>query len=109
MQLGLTNKRAVVYAASRGLGYACALGLAREGVKLVIASRDQARIDEAAAKIRAETGADVIGVAADVNTEADIQKVIDTCINAYGGLEIALLVGLPPSMMRSGSAHSIKT
>jgi 3-oxoacyl-[acyl-carrier protein] reductase len=97
MQLGLKDKRAVVYAASRGLGYACALGLAREGVKLVIASRDQARIDEAAAKIRAETGAEVIGVAADVNTEADIQKVIDTCVSAYGGLEIALHnAGGPP-------------
>ena len=80
MNLGLTGKRAVVFAASRGLGYASALGLAREGVKLVIASRDQGRIDEAAAKIRAETGAQVIGVAADVNTEADVQKVIDTCV-----------------------------
>jgi 3-oxoacyl-[acyl-carrier protein] reductase len=64
--------------------------LPQEGVKLVIASRDQARIDEAAAKIRAETGADVIGVAADVNTEADIQKVVATCVEQYGGLEIAL-------------------
>ncbi|NBU64731.1 MAG: SDR family oxidoreductase [Chloroflexia bacterium] len=97
MNLGLTGKRAVVFAASRGLGYACALGLAQEGVKLVIASRDQARIDEAAAKIRAETGADVIGVAADVNTEADIQKVIATCVAQYGGLEIALHnAGGPP-------------
>ncbi|MFN5060577.1 MAG: SDR family oxidoreductase [Chloroflexota bacterium] len=97
MNLGLKGKRAVVYAASRGLGYACALGLAREGVKLVIASRDQARIDAAAERIRQETGTEVIGVAADVNTQADIQKVIDTCVNAYGGLDIALHnAGGPP-------------
>lgn len=98
MNLGLKGKRAVVYAASRGLGYASALGLAREGVRLVIASRDQARIDAAAAAIKAETGTDVIGVAADVNTEADIQKVIDRCVTAYGGLEIALHnAGGPPA------------
>ena len=47
MQFGLKGKRAVVMAASRGLGYASALGLAREGCDLVICSRDQARIEAA--------------------------------------------------------------
>lgn len=98
MNLGLAGKRAVVFAASRGLGYACALGLAKEGAKLVIASRDQARIDEAAASIRAQSGADVVGVAADVNTPADVQKVIDTCVQRYGGLEVAIHnAGGPPA------------
>ena len=48
MEFGLKGKRAIVMAASRGLGYASALGLAREGCKLIICSRDQARIDAAA-------------------------------------------------------------
>ena len=50
MELGLKGKRALVMAASRGLGFASALGLAREGCKLVICSRDQARIEAADAQ-----------------------------------------------------------
>ena len=49
MDFGLKGKRAIVMAASRGLGYASALGLAREGCKLIVCSRDQARIEAAAA------------------------------------------------------------
>ena len=48
MDLKLTGKRALVLAASRGLGFATAMGLAREGVALVICSRDDTRIREAA-------------------------------------------------------------
>ena len=48
MDLKLTGKRALVLAASRGLGFATAMGLAREGMALVICSRDDARIGEAA-------------------------------------------------------------
>ncbi len=98
MELGLKGKRAVVLAASRGLGYACALGLAREGCKVVICSRDQARIDEAAAQIKKETGAEVHAVAADVKGEADIQKVVQACVEQFGGLEIVVHnAGGPPA------------
>ena len=48
----LQGKRALVMAASRGLGYASALGLAREGCHLIICSRDQQRIEAAAESIR---------------------------------------------------------
>ena len=65
MDLKLTGKRALVTAASRGLGYATALGLACEGVALVICSRDEARITDAAARIRTETGARVEALVAD--------------------------------------------
>ncbi len=60
MNLALKGKRAIVMAASRGLGYASALGLAREGCQLVVCSRDAARIEAAAEKIRTETGASVL-------------------------------------------------
>ena len=52
MDFGLKGKRAIVMAASRGLGYASALGLAREGCQLVICSRDQARIERRPTTIR---------------------------------------------------------
>ena len=48
MDLGIAGRRALVCAASRGLGYACALALAREGVAVTISGRDRAALDEAA-------------------------------------------------------------
>lgn len=98
MNLGLEGKRAVVMAASRGLGYACARGLAEEGCRLVICSRDQARIDEAAATIRKETGAEVTGMAADVSSPAEAARLVEAAVAAYGGLEIVVHnAGGPPA------------
>lgn len=98
MNLGLKGKRAVVMAASRGLGYACAHGLAAEGCRLVICSRDQARIEEAAAAIRRETGAEVTALAADVSSAAEAARLVDAAVTAYGGLEIVVHnAGGPPA------------
>ena len=98
MELGLRGKRAIVMAASRGLGYASALGLAREGCKLVICSRDQARIDEAAAAIKKETGAEVTALQADVSSANEAKRLVDAAVSAYGGLEIVVHnAGGPPA------------
>lgn len=98
MNLGLKGKRAVVMAASRGLGYACARGLAAEGCRLVICSRDQARIEEAAATIRRETGTEVTAVPADVSSPAEAARLVDLAVTAYGGLEIVVHnAGGPPA------------
>lgn len=98
MEFGLTGKRAIVLAASRGLGYACALGLAREGCDLVIASRSQERIDAAAARIRDETGVRVHAVAMDVGAPDGMTALVDTCVRELGGVEIAVHnAGGPPA------------
>ena len=98
MDLGLKGKRAVVMAASRGLGYACALGLAREGCDLVICSRDQKRIDAAGASIRLETGARVKALAADVSSAAEAKRLVEVAVKEYGGLEIVVHnAGGPPA------------
>ena len=98
MDLGLKGKRAIVMAASRGLGYASALGLAREGCRLIICSRDQARIEAAAAAIKKETGADVQALVADVSTASEAQRLVDAAVSAYGGLEIVVHnAGGPPA------------
>jgi 3-oxoacyl-[acyl-carrier protein] reductase len=68
MNLNLTGKRALVLAASRGLGFATAMGLAREGAALVICSRDEGRIRGAADEIRTATAATVEALAADVSS-----------------------------------------
>lgn len=98
MDLKLTGKRALVLAASRGLGYATALGLAREGVSLVICSRDRARIDEAAARIRQETGARVEALVADVATSDEAERLVAHAVQALGGLDIVVHnAGGPPA------------
>src|SRR5204863_817589 len=66
MDLGLKDRVALVAAASRGIGYAAARELAREGARVFLCSRDERRASEAAENIHNETGADVAGVAADV-------------------------------------------
>jgi 3-oxoacyl-[acyl-carrier protein] reductase len=88
MELGLKGKRAIVMAASRGLGYASALGLAREGCKLIVCSRDQARIEAAAAAIKKETNAEVKALVADVSSASEARRLVDAAVSAYGGLEI---------------------
>ncbi len=98
MNFGLKGKRAIVMAASRGLGYASALGLAREGCHLVICSRDQARIEAAAEAIRLETGARVKALTADVSSATEARRLVDTAVAEYGGLEIVVHnAGGPPA------------
>ena len=98
MDFGLKGKRAIVMAASRGLGYASALGLAREGCRLVICSRDQERIKAAAAAIRKATGADVTALVADVSSATEARRLVEAAVAAYGGLEIVVHnAGGPPA------------
>ncbi|MCB0991818.1 MAG: SDR family NAD(P)-dependent oxidoreductase, partial [Acidimicrobiales bacterium] len=65
MDLGISGRRAIVCASSRGLGYACAESLAREGVNVIINGRDAQQL-EAAAKTLADTGAIVEYVVGDI-------------------------------------------
>jgi len=98
MNLGLGGKRALVMAASRGLGYASALALAREGCNLVICSRDEARIRTAAETIARETNARVDGVAADVSSEGEARRLVDVAVRSLGGLDIVVHnAGGPPA------------
>ena len=98
MNLNLKGKRALVLAASRGLGYASAIGLSREGCDLVICSRDQSRIRAAGDAIRKETGGRVHAVAADVSGEREATQLVDTVVAQYGGLDIVVHnAGGPPA------------
>lgn len=98
MDFGLKGKRAIVMAASRGLGYASAMGLAREGCHLVICSRDQQRIEAAADAIRRDTGAKVKPLVADVSTAREAKRLVEAAVTEYGGLEIVVHnAGGPPA------------
>ena len=91
MDLGIKGRKAIVCGASAGLGRATATALAREGVSVVIAARDEGRVRQAATDIAAETGGEVTAVAADVTTEAGRTALLAACqapdilINNAGG------------------------
>lgn len=68
MDLGLKGRKAIVSAASRGLGLAAARSLAREGVALTMNARSAEALEKSAADIRSEFGVEVTTVAADFNT-----------------------------------------
>jgi 3-oxoacyl-[acyl-carrier protein] reductase len=91
MDTGLKGKHAIVCAASKGLGRACAEALAREGVDLVITARTPGPLEETAAAIRAATGVKVIAVAGDITTEEGKRAALAACpapdilVNNAGG------------------------
>lgn len=68
MDLGIAGRRAIVCASTRGLGYACAEALVKEGVDIVVNGREPARLAEAVAALKALGGGSVTGVVADVTT-----------------------------------------
>jgi 3-oxoacyl-[acyl-carrier protein] reductase len=81
MDLGIKDKKAIVCAASKGLGKACAMSLAKNGVDLVINSRTASELEATAAEIRAATGRSVIAVACDITTPEGRAKVLAACPN----------------------------
>lgn len=82
MNLGLTGKRAIVLAASRGLGRAVAECLAAEGCELAICARDPADVAEAAAQLGA------FGMACDVSSPAGLASFLDAALETLGGVDI---------------------
>ncbi len=91
MDLGIAGRKALVCAASKGLGRACATSLAREGVVVTMNARGAEALEAAAEEIRRATGATVATVAADITTDAGRAAALAACpepdilINNAGG------------------------
>ncbi len=79
MDLGLEGRNAIVCASSRGLGRACAAALVREGCNVVINGRDEASLAATTDALRAADAAEVTPVAADINTDAGRQTLLEAC------------------------------
>ena len=110
MDLHLDGKVAVITGSSRGLGLASARSLAAEGARVCISARGAERLAAAVAELRAVArgraaeqpaaaglgsapdgrAADesIIGIEADLSTEAGVARVIDGAVGAFGGLDI---------------------
>ncbi|MEX2643657.1 MAG: SDR family oxidoreductase [Acetobacterales bacterium] len=98
MDLGLEGRRAIVLASSKGLGYAVAHGLSREGAQVVVSSSHQGRCDEAAARIAEETGGRVVGIAADMFDAGAVDRLADSAEEALGGIDILVINHAGPAL-----------
>lgn len=91
MDLGIKGRKAIVCAASKGLGRGCAEALAREGVALTICARTKEAVEATATELRKLGPAPVTAIACDITTEAGRKAVLEACpspdilINNAGG------------------------
>ena len=90
----LTGKTAIVTGAGRGLGRAMAAGLVEAGATVALVELDRDVLDEAVKKI----GDGCIGIAADVSSPDEAQRIVNETLSAFGGLHILVNnAGLGPN------------
>ena len=89
MELGLNGKRALVTAASRGLGLACAQALAQEGARVAFGARNAFRLDAVTKKLASH--AEALPVEMDLSDERSIRNAVDTVVDRWGGLDILII------------------
>ncbi|MFN8028380.1 MAG: SDR family oxidoreductase [Acidimicrobiia bacterium] len=92
MDLGIAGRRAIVPAASGGLGFATAAALVEAGVRVAICSRDRERIDGAAARL----GDLAVPLVADVSTETGAGAFVREATEVLGGVDILVTNGAGP-------------
>ena len=85
----LQGKVALVTGSGRGLGRACARTFAREGARVVVVDLDGATGSETVSLIR-DAGGEATFVQADVGSSADIQRMVRTAVETFGGLDCAI-------------------
>lgn len=86
MNLQLTDKPVIVCASSAGLGKAAALEFAREGANVMLCGRREAELQKAVAEIKTITGRDARFTIADVTQAADISRLVEATVAAFGGV-----------------------
>lgn len=103
MDLKLKGKRALVTGASRGLGFATARGLALEGCRVAINSRDSQKLTSAAQNLAKESGTEVIPLPGDVVERSIPSRLIQQIVETFGGLDILVTNsgGPPPGKFES--------
>jgi len=98
MDLGLKGKVALVLAASKGIGRANALALAKEGTNVVIGSRNQSELEKTAQEIQLATGSRIIAVPVDVTRPEEIERIAEATVREFHHIDILVNnAGGPPS------------
>ncbi len=88
MDLGLTNRVAIVTGGNRGIGYAISAELLKEGTNVVVASLDPARNAQAVEKLKGSGKGKVIGVPTDLNDVGAVENLFKKALAEFGRLDI---------------------
>lgn len=88
MDLGLTGRKALITGGSKGLGYATALELLREGAQVVICARTSEEVTDAVQRLSQYGQVD--GTSADVRDTSDIDHLINFAVDKLGGIDIVV-------------------
>lgn len=102
MDLGIAQRKALVFGGSRGMGRACARQLAMEGVQVTIAARTEATLHQTAVELSTETGIPMAFVVADITTAAGRDAALAAC--AAPDILVNNADGRPPGDFRDWSA-----
>ncbi|HXG41995.1 MAG TPA: SDR family oxidoreductase [Dehalococcoidia bacterium] len=98
MDTGLHGRAAIVGGASRGIGRAIALALAREGCRVAMVARGREALAEAANAVSRETGSQALPVPCDLSRAEDIRRLVTEAVFAFGRLDIVVAnSGGPPA------------
>jgi 3-oxoacyl-[acyl-carrier protein] reductase len=99
MEFGIKNRVGIITGSSQGIGKAIAESLAKEGVNVVICSRNIEKLNDIAKDIENNTGVNVLPAQTDLTKKGDINKLINMTIKKYGKIDILINnTGGPPSM-----------
>src|SRR4030095_794422 len=97
MDLGLKGKVAFVAAASKGMGKACAIGLAAEGARVAMCARGEAALQEAGAEVERKEGGEAVAAPAERTRAEDCARAVARAREAWGGVDVLVAnVGGPP-------------
>lgn len=98
MDLGLQGKKALVTGSSRGLGFATAHQLAREGCDIAINSRDQKGLAAAEKQISTDTNTNIVAIIGDIAQPEHVENIVHQAANSMNGLDILITnSGGPPA------------
>lgn len=108
MKLGLENKRALVLASSRGLGFGIAKALVEEGANVVLTGRSEALLAEGAEQLNALGQGKAFPLSADLKQENCAQSIFDGSLKELGGIDILVnnTGGPPPGEIASIGSRS---
>jgi NAD(P)-dependent dehydrogenase (short-subunit alcohol dehydrogenase family) len=90
MDLFRKERVALITGGARGMGFACARNLAREGVKVAIVDITGERVKDSARKLSEETGTLAIGIQADISSEGDVARMVAEATANFGKIDIFL-------------------
>ena len=97
MNLGLRDKIALVTAASKGLGKAVALRLAREGARVALCARNEKTLRKAATEVKKTAGRPALALSADVSDPAAVDALVKATVEQFGRIDALVInAGGPP-------------